>query len=79
MATPFKCVCDHNPSYFQFVHFLNHVIFLYTYLESVCHDEQNGVQSFVLRPKIAELWQLKACKVDNNHKQDCIAFFKAGL
>ena len=29
---------------------------IYVYLDSGCHDEQNGVQRFVLRSKIAKLW-----------------------
>ena len=34
------------------------------YLESACHNEQNGNQKFVLRPGIAAPWQLKVCKVE---------------
>ena len=38
-----------------------------------------GGQSFVLRSRIVELWLFKGHKVENNHKEDRIAFFKAGL
>ena len=37
-------------------HLRYHVMFIYIYLESACHDEQNGGQSFNLRARIAELW-----------------------
>ena len=40
--------------------FLDHVIFIYNYLESACHDEQNGDQSFKLQARIVELCQFKA-------------------
>ena len=55
----------------------SHDIF-YT-LELACHDKQNGGQKFALRTRIAELWRFKGCKVENNGKEDRIAFFKAGL
>ena len=49
---------------------------IYIYLKSTCHDKQNDGHSFVLRPRIAELWQLKG---HNIYKEDRITFFKAGL
>ena len=55
----------------------SHDIFIH--LELACHDKQNGCQRFALRPRIAELWRFKGCKVKNNGKENHIAFFKAGL
>ena len=52
---------------------------MFIYLESACHDEQNGGQSFVLCPRITELWRFRGCKVKNNHEEDSITFFKADL
>ena len=51
---------------------------MFIYLESA-NDEQNGGQSFVLRPRIAKLWQFKGRKVENNGEEDCIALFMADL
>ena len=52
---------------------------IFIYLESACHDDQNGGQSFVLRPRIAKLWRFKGCKVENNGEENHIAFFKVDL
>ena len=52
---------------------------IYIYLESACHDEQNGGQSFNLRARIAELWQFKARKLEKGEEDDRLAIFKPGL
>ena len=56
-----------------------HHYFINIYLKSACHDEQNGNQSFNLRARIGELWQLKAHKVEKVYEEDHLAFFKPGL
>ena len=49
------------------------------YLESACHDEQIGDQSFNMRARIAELWRFKAQKVNKIKEDDRLAIFKPGL
>ena len=56
--------------------YISHDVFIYLEL---ANDEQNGGQSFVLRPRIAKLWQFKGRKVENNGEEDRIALFMAGL
>ena len=46
------------------------------YLESACHDEQIGDQSFNMRARIAELWRFKAQKVNKIKEDDRLAIFK---
>ena len=52
---------------------------VYIYLESACHDEQSGGQSFKIRARIAELWQFKAQKVKKLQEKDRLAIFKPDL
>ena len=44
-----------------------------------CHDKQNGGITYILHPRIAELWRFKERKVEKVHEKDCLFFFKAGL
>ena len=53
--------------------------YLYIYLKSAYHDEQNGGQSFNLRARIAKLWRFKARKLEKDEKDDSLAIFKPGL
>ena len=48
-------------------------------LKTGCHDKQNGGQSFNLRARIAELWKLKARKMQKLHKENRLTIFKPGL
>ena len=52
---------------------------IYIYLELTCHDKQNGGQRFNLHARIADLWRLKAQKVDKLEEDDRLAIFKPGL
>ena len=54
------------------------MIFLY-YLESACHDEENGGHSFKIGARIAELWRFKVRKVKKLQEEDRLAIFKPGL
>ena len=54
-------------------------IYIYICLESACHDEQNGDQSFILRARIAELRRFKVHKVENNDEDNDLSFLEAGL
>ena len=49
------------------------------YLESACHNEQNGGQSFKTEVRIAELWRFTARKVKKLQGEDRLAIFKPGL
>ena len=69
---PVSLINTHLPSVYIAPPFLNHVIFL----ESACHDEQNGDQIFKIGARIAELWQFKARKLQ---EEDHLAIFKPGL
>ena len=52
---------------------------MFKYLESACHDEQNGCQSFKIGARFAELWQFKVQKVKKLREEDRLAIFKPGL
>ena len=52
---------------------------IFLYLESACHDEQNGGQTFTIGASIAELWRFKAGKVEKLQEEDRLAIFKPGL
>ena len=50
--------------------------YIFIFLESACHDKQNGDQIFKIGARIAELWQFKARKLQ---EEDHLAIFKPGL
>ena len=56
-----------------------HLQDIFVYLESACHDEQNGGQSFKIGARIAELWRFKARKMKKLQEEDCLTIFKPGL
>ena len=52
---------------------------IFLYLESACHDEQNGSQTFKIGARIAKLWRFKARKVEKLQEEDRLAIFKPSL
>ena len=52
---------------------------IFLYLESACHDEQNGSQTFKIGARIAKLWRFKARKVEKLLEEDRLAIFKPSL
>ena len=51
---------------------------IYSYLELVCHDKQNGDQQTVLQLTIAELYQFELRKAEKDDKEG-LSLFKPGL